>query len=67
MSQVSNAAQISAGHRKALDWIAAGPKRLLIDGRWVDARSGKTGEAINPATEEVLALVAFRDYPDCSR
>ena len=64
MSQVSNAAQISAGHRKALDWIAAGPKRLLIDGRWVDARSGKTFEAINPATEEVLALVAEGDSAD---
>ncbi len=34
------------------------PKKLLIDGKWVDSISGKTFETINPATEEVLCRVA---------
>lgn len=33
-------------------------KKLLIDGKWVDAKSGKTFETRNPATDEVLASVA---------
>jgi aldehyde dehydrogenase (NAD+) len=33
-------------------------KLLLIDGKWVEAASGKTFESINPATGEVLATVA---------
>ncbi len=39
-------------------------KRLLIDGKWVDAASGKTFESINPATGEVLARVAEGDQAD---
>ncbi|MFQ6097488.1 MAG: aldehyde dehydrogenase family protein [Armatimonadota bacterium] len=34
------------------------PGRLLIDGEWRDALSGKTFETLNPATEEVLTTVA---------
>jgi len=34
------------------------PGKLLIDGEWVEARSGETLEAINPATEEVLTTIA---------
>src|SRR5271154_214919 len=33
------------------------PKKLLIDGKWVDAESGKTFETLNPATGEVLCKV----------
>src|ERR1700692_3520401 len=40
------------------------PKQLLIGGKWVPARSGKTFETINPANEEVLALVAEGDKAD---
>lgn len=54
----------SAGHRKALDWVATGPKLLLIDGKWVPARSGQTFEAIDPATEEVLVSIALADRAD---
>lgn len=32
--------------------------KLLIDGKWVEAKSGKTFATINPATEEVLCHVA---------
>ena len=34
------------------------PRRLLIDGEWVEAVSGKTFETLNPATEESLGSVA---------
>ncbi|HZP44390.1 MAG TPA: aldehyde dehydrogenase family protein [Candidatus Binataceae bacterium] len=40
------------------------PKQLLIGGKWVPAKSGKTFETINPANEEVLALVAEGDRAD---
>src|SRR5260370_31571759 len=42
-------------------------KRLLIDGKWVEAASGKTFESINPATGEVLATVAEGDAEDIDR
>jgi len=38
--------------------------QLLIDGQWVPARSGKTFETINPATEEPIAQVAEADGAD---
>ena len=34
------------------------PGKLLIDGKWVEASSGKTLDTINPATEEVLTTIA---------
>ena len=40
------------------------PKQLLIGGKWVAAKSGKTFETINPANEEVLSLVAEGDKAD---
>src|ERR1700735_3854560 len=40
------------------------PKRLLIGDKWVAAKSGKTFETINPANEEVLALVPEGDKAD---
>ncbi len=33
--------------------------RLLIDGQWVEARSGETFETLNPATEDVITTVAL--------
>ena len=60
----STAVTLTAGHRKALDWIKAGPKRLLIDGEWVEAVSGKRFETINPATEQHLTSIAEADSAD---
>jgi acyl-CoA reductase-like NAD-dependent aldehyde dehydrogenase len=40
------------------------PKQLLIGGKWVPAKSGKTFETVNPANEEVLALAAEGDKAD---
>ncbi len=38
------------------EWLKK-PKKLLIDGKWVDAKSGKSFKTYNPATEEVLAEI----------
>src|SRR6266849_4574972 len=40
------------------------PRKMLIDGKWVDAASGKTFPTYNPATGEVLAQVAEGDRAD---
>jgi phenylacetaldehyde dehydrogenase len=39
-------------------------RKMLIDGKWVDAASGKTFPTYNPATGEVLAQVAEGDKAD---
>src|SRR6201985_3776834 len=39
-------------------------KKMLIDGKWVDAASGKRFETHNPATGELLATVAEGDAED---
>jgi aldehyde dehydrogenase (NAD+) len=46
--------------------IAAEP-RMLIDGKLVDASSGKTFANVNPATEEVIGQVADGDAADMDR
>jgi phenylacetaldehyde dehydrogenase len=40
------------------------PRKMLINGKWVNATSGKTFPTYNPATGEVLALVAEGDRQD---
>jgi|SRR5271165_3156352 len=40
------------------------PRNMLIDGKWVNAISGKTFPTYNPATGEVLAQVAEGDHAD---
>jgi aldehyde dehydrogenase (NAD+) len=42
-------------------------KRMLIDGKWVEAISGKTFETVNPSTGEVLATVAEGEEEDINR
>jgi len=42
-------------------------RKMLIDGRWVEAASGKTFPTYNPATGEVLARVAEGDREDIDR
>jgi aldehyde dehydrogenase (NAD+) len=48
------------------EWLKK-PKKLLIDGNWVEAESGKTFETHNPATEEVLAKVAEGSKADVDK
>src|ERR1700742_3734302 len=56
----------SAGHpaSAARAFLKSSPKSLLIGGKWVPAKSGKTFETINPSNEEVLALIAEGDKAD---
>src|SRR5712672_1950785 len=42
-------------------------KKMLIDGQWVAAASGKTFESHNPATGELLATIAEGDAEDINR
>ena len=42
-------------------------KKMLIDGKWVDAASGKKFETLNPATGELLATVAEGEAEDINR
>src|ERR1700678_1325751 len=40
------------------------PRKMLIDGKWVNAASNKTFPTYNPATGEILAQVAEGDRQD---
>jgi succinate-semialdehyde dehydrogenase/glutarate-semialdehyde dehydrogenase len=42
-------------------------RQLYIDGRWCDAANGKRLDVVNPATEEVIAQVAFGTREDCRK
>ena len=42
-------------------------KKLFINGKWVEAASGKTFPTYNPATGDVLANVAEADAEDVNR
>ena len=41
--------------------------RLLIDGQWADAASGKTIDVVNPATGEAIGTVAHAGIADLDR
>ena len=49
-----------------LDFLSSSPKRLLIDGEWVEATKGETFDSYNPATGELLARLALADAEDVS-
>src|ERR1700732_3007406 len=50
-------------HPRVADFIEK-PRKMLINGKWVDAASRKTFPTYNPATGEVLAQVAEGDRED---
>ena len=45
------------------DWLSK-PRPMLIDGKWVQAKSGKVFDVQDPATEMLLARVAEGDAAD---
>jgi aldehyde dehydrogenase (NAD+) len=55
------------GPAKRPAYLDGKTKLMLIDGRWVPAASGKTFESRNPATGELLAVVAEGDREDIDR
>jgi acyl-CoA reductase-like NAD-dependent aldehyde dehydrogenase len=54
-------------NRPAVQWLADEPKKLFINGEYVEAASGKTFKTYNPATGEVLAEVAEAGPEDIDR
>ena len=42
---------------EALRTFIASPKKLLINGQWVNAQSEKTFDVFDPATDKVVAAV----------
>jgi acyl-CoA reductase-like NAD-dependent aldehyde dehydrogenase len=48
-------------------FVNAPLRRMLIDGQWVEAASGKTFDTLDPATGKVLARVAEGDKEDVDR
>src|SRR5580700_10421415 len=53
-------------HPQVADFIEK-PRKMLINGNWVNSISGKTFETYNPANGEVLAQVAEGDRADIDR
>ena len=52
---------------RVVEEFTAAPRKLFIDGQWIDAASGKTFETPNPATGETLANVAEGDAEEINR
>ena len=61
----------TAASAPVLDQNVAGfisrTQKLLINGKWVEAASGKTFLTLNPATGETLSHVAEGDKEDINR
>ena len=63
MSATATATQI---HSHVQEFIGK-PRKMFINGKWVEAASGKTFPVYNPATGEVMARVAEGDHEDIDR
>src|ERR1700674_2236008 len=61
------ATAVSATMEPAVSAFISRRHKLLINGKWVEAASGKTFPTYNPATGEVLAHVAEGDREDIDR
>jgi phenylacetaldehyde dehydrogenase len=52
---------------RTVEEFTATPRKLFINGQWVDAASGKSFETPNPATGQPLASIAEGDSEDIDR
>src|SRR4051812_6879502 len=66
MSQAIRVAEF-ADLSPAVRAFIANPKKLYIDGKWVESASGKTFSTIDPASEQVICEVAEGDREDVDR
>ncbi len=57
------ATAVSEIHPQVAEFIDK-PRKMLINGKWINAASGKTFPTYNPATGEVLAQIAEGDRED---
>lgn len=64
MSTIELPIHPSPSRAAALEFVRSGPKLLLIGGKWVPAKSGRTFDSINPSNEELLTTVAEGDRAD---
>lgn len=51
-------------HPSVVKFLSTAPKKMLINGEWVSAKSGKTFNTVNPATGEVIVKVCEADKED---
>jgi phenylacetaldehyde dehydrogenase len=63
---MAQAATLAMVDPKVAEFVT-GSRRMLIDGAWGEAASGKTFPVYDPATEEVIAHVAEGDAEDIER
>ena len=63
---MSTAVSTAQMHTRVQEFVSR-PRKMFIDGKWVEAASGKTFPTYNPATGEVLAQVAEGDREDIDR
>jgi phenylacetaldehyde dehydrogenase len=64
MAMTETRPEIPEAARRFLDGSS---KQLFIDGTWVHAVDGRTFDTIDPATEQVLAKIAFAGTEDVDR
>ena len=67
MAQPSMQSSYPEVHSEVRKFIGGRSRRMLIDGKWVQAASGKTLTTYDPATEEPLAEVPAGDKEDIDR
>jgi phenylacetaldehyde dehydrogenase len=60
------ATQAPAKNKRANEFLSS-PRKMLINGKWVEASSGKTFATYNPATGEELVQVAEGDKADIDK
>ncbi len=53
-------------HSRVQEFVGK-PRKMFVNGKWVEAASGKTFPSYNPATGEVMAQVAEGDREDIDR
>src|SRR5712691_6192201 len=67
VSEAAQAVQRTAKLSGPVSQFIAQKRKMLIDGKWVDAASGKTLDVYDPATGDVVAHVAEGDKEDIDR
>ena len=63
---MSTAVSTAQMHNHVQEFVSR-PRKMFIDGKWVEAASGKTFPSYNPATGEVMAHIAEGDREDIDR
>ena len=61
-AQMSSSPDVSLSTR--VQQFVAQPRKVLINGRWVSAKSGETFDVFNPATGQRIAMAAACEKPD---